>query len=233
MPTVHPFEILKGAGLLAFLYALYAFIAFGIFSRETGGFVILTTWAAATVILWLLLWRFGFITKQTVLFFVLSVVFLVIMYFVPIRDNVPEEAQALNEQIAEEHEDRMMYARQLFFTLQERWTTPVRQYLLEPHKAFFIKDFQYFWEEEGEYVDSNTQSQMYRILLLESNRFSEDEVTIERKDCVHSPHTIVAIRLEDETVYADLWAADHFEEYEFGMFTDVMCDELFGEPHES
>jgi hypothetical protein len=101
---------------------------------------------------------------------------------------------------------------------------------VEPDTVFFRKFFNFFWEREGQYFDSHVQSQLYRILLLRSNRFGEDEVWVEHKGCINSPHAVVAMQGEERVVHADLWAVEHFDDYEFGMYTTVPCTELHGEP---
>ena len=130
----------------------------------------------------------------------------------------------------------MPYAKELFFAVEEKYTSPIRQYLIEPWKVLLIKDFEYFWNlEKGEYVDSNIQGRIYRKLLFVSGRFSKDEVTIHQSFCSNSPHLLVKIyHPEREDIWADFWAVDNFpgvesnKTYEFGMRTIRPCDDLIG-----
>ena len=202
-------DMLKGLATLASAWLILSFFSFVVFSRAEEH--------TAPILI------------SSLLVFVFLLVFI---FYIPINDDIPEEAREFNENISERYEDRYDYAEALLFELNDLWISPVRQYLLEPHKNFFIKDFEYFWEEQGSYVDSNIQSQIYRNLLLESNRFEEDEVDLRRTVCTNSPHTYVAIIHEDREIYADLWASSYFEEYEFGMYTSIPCNELLGERFE-
>jgi hypothetical protein len=223
-------EFVKGLFLFWGFYGLLAAVAFGIFSRETNAYLILGLFAVFAVVIWWLLWRNRLINWTTAAFFVLSFLIAAGLFFRPVNANIPSEALALNRDVSARHADRIDYAEALFFTLAERWTSPVRQYLLEPHKVFLFKDFGYFWSRKGEYVDSNVQAQMYRHMLLASGRFGRDEVRLERHSCLNSPHTVVAIQAPDRVIHADLWAVDNFADYEFGMYTTAPCTELRGEP---
>jgi hypothetical protein len=223
-------ELAKGFALFWGAFFLLSFIAFVPFSRESSAYLILAVWAAILAILVWLLWRQRLVGWMTLGFSLLTFVVTASLFFVPVNDNIPAEARALNRDIAAEHDNRYAYAEALFFALTERWTTPTRQYLLEPHKVLFKRDFAYFWERPGEYVDSNLQAQIYKRLLLDSGRFADEELWLERYHCINSPHTVLAIQGDDRIVHADLWAADHFDDYRFGMFTAVPCTELYGDP---
>lgn len=226
-------DMLKGLATLASAWLILSFFSFVVFSRaeeHTAPILISSLLVFVFLAVYLTITNhLNYISWLSTLFFVLLLVFL---FYIPINDDIPEEAREFNENISERYEDRYDYAEALLFELNDLWISPVRQYLLEPHKNFFIKDFEYFWEEQGSYVDSNIQSQIYRNLLLESNRFEEDEVDLRRTVCTNSPHTYVAIIHEDREIYADLWASSYFEEYEFGMYTSIPCNELLGERFE-
>jgi hypothetical protein len=223
-------EFLRGFALFWAFYLLLAGIAFGIFSRETPAAWIFGGFALVATLLWWLLWRTRMVNWLTVPFLALSFLIAAGLFLWPVNDNIPAEAHAANTALAERHPDRLDYAEAVFFMLADRWVSPVRQYLIEPHKVFFIKDFAYFWTRPGQYVDSDVQAQMYRHLLLASGRFVENEVRLERHFCTNSPHTVVAISGPGRTVHADLWAADNFPDYEFGMYTTSPCTELSGQP---
>lgn len=158
------------------------------------------------------------------------------MYFLPLNSNIPQEAIELNNQISQQNQNKYDYAKDLFFAIEKKYTSPIRQYLLEPWKVFLIKDFAYFWnQKEGIYADSNVQGRIYRKLLLKSERFSEDEVKIHQSFYSNSPHLLVSIsHPERELIWTDFWAVDNFpgvesnETYEFGMRTKRPCNKLIG-----
>ena len=227
----YAFEFVKASLVFWGLYFLLAAVAFGIFPAGTDGlFIFLGFSILAAGALWLLSWG-RLISRLTAPLSALWLVILGGLFFIPLDDNIPSDAAAMNSQISSRNTDRIGYAEQLFFALSDRWTSPIRQYLLEPHKVFLIRQFAYFWDRPGTYADSSIQSQIFRRLLLRSGRFSVDEVRLEFRGCGLSPHTVVAIDTNNRVVHADLWAAEHFERYEFGMYLSAPCVELRGEPY--
>ena len=149
------------------------------------------------------------------------------MYFVPVSQTLPQEAYELNQQISNQYDDKYEYAQALFYEIEPKWTSPVRQYLLEPHKPFFMKSAKYYWAMESEYAPSNLQAQIYRNLLIQ-DRFTEQEVEYITGFCGNSPHGYLKITHPEKQVYVDLWAVDDFEEYKFGQYTHRPCEELSG-----
>ncbi|MFT4343676.1 MAG: hypothetical protein ACMXYE_02925 [Candidatus Woesearchaeota archaeon] len=221
----------KGIAILLSIWLILVFFAFIVFSRASEHtYPILISSGLTVITLAIFLTYFKIINLRSWLFFCASLIVLVILFFIPINTNIPEDALELTNEISQQHDDRYEFAEELFFILVDRWTSPVRQYLLEPHTNFFRKDFTYFWEREGKYVDSNIQAQIYRHLLIESKRFVSDEVALKRTGCTNSPHTYVALTHPEGDVYADLWAAGFFEDYQFGMYTRIPCNSLEGRP---
>tara|TARA_Y100000310_G_scaffold225672_1_gene227721 strand:+ start:17028 stop:17756 length:729 start_codon:yes stop_codon:yes gene_type:complete len=229
-------DIGKGIFLIVLIWIINVFIAFVPFSVESNTRQIIWTWLIVDALLIYFLYRKKYFNWVVVLSAVGSVLILVLFYFLPLDSNIPESALELNNKIAGENENKYEYAKELFFEVEKKYTSPIRQYLLEPWKVFWIKDFEYFWNlPEGDYVDSNIQGRVYRKLLFESGRFSKEEVTIHQSFCSNSPHLLVKIEHpEREPIWVDFWAVDNFpgvesdETYEFGMRTIRPCDKLVG-----
>lgn len=223
----------KGACLIILLWIVDACIAFVIFNRDTDISLVLPTWFLFDVSLCVILFRSGALDRFAIIGAVAFVLLLALLYLLPVNSNFPEDARLLNDRISAAHENKYNYAETLFFELEKRWTSPVRQYLLEPHKVFFIKSAGYFWNlPVGAYVDSNVQAHLYRNLLIRSKRFAPEEITVEQHFCTNSPHGVVVFKKNDEKVYADLWAVDNFSEYRFGQYTKAPCDTLTGREFE-
>lgn len=225
---------LKGVGLIVLLWIVNTAIAFLIFNRESNTKSIILTWLIVDFLIYLILYKRKFTNKIVNISALTVLVILSLLYFVPISTSLPQEALELNEEISNKHIDKYQYAKELFFETEKKWTGPVREYLLQPHKIFFVKSSKFFWAVEG-YVPSNIQAEMYRNLLLESGRFTEDEVIFEQGFCANSPHGYVSIKHPNKTIYIDHWAVDNFprkgipEIYKFGQVAKRPCDELFGE----
>lgn len=222
-------EAAKGGALFWLSYLALGVLGTRVFARDSSSVLVLAVFFPGVFATGFLLWRLRLAGRLTLLFYGLSFPVAAGLFLIPINDDIPEDARALNERLAAQHEGRLDYARALFDLLVERWSAPLRQYLLEPHKVFLIKDFRYFWISEGGYVDSNAQAQMYARLLLASGRFLPDEVEVALLGCGLSPHAFVALTVGPAPVYADLWAADNIPEYEFGMYAAAPCNELRGE----
>lgn len=225
--------IAKGIGLIVLFWIINIFIAFVIFDRETGIWLILPSWFAADAVVYVWLLYTGHINRFVNLGAFAFLALLAGLYLLPVNANFPDTAVTRNNRISSQYEDTYAYAEALFLAVEKRWTSPVRQYLLEPHKVFFIKDARYFWNlPEGVYVDSNVQAHLYRNLLLESGRFSPQEIRVEQHFCTNSPHGVVVLQKDTRRYYADLWAVDNFENYQFGQYTSAPCDVLSGKPYE-
>jgi hypothetical protein len=232
------YDILKGVLLVVIIWIIDTFIAFVPFSRESNTRHIIATWFIVDFILvfWLVKikkvnWRIG-------IFAILFAFLLAGMYFLPINSNIPQEVSVMNEELSIQYENKYDYAKALFFEVEKKYTSPIRQYLLEPWKVFIIKDFEYFWNQPiGSYADSNIQGRIYQKLLFESGRFTSEEVTIHQSFCSNSPHLLVKIihPEREQPIWVDFWAVDNFpgvesnKTYEFGMRTIRPCDDLIGE----
>lgn len=233
-------SIAKGVFLVVVLWVVNTFIAFVPFSVQSDTRYILITWAIVDVLLIGLLIKYKKLDRIAGISAVGFVLLVAGAYFLPLNDNFTPEALELNQRVSDANDDKYDYAKELFFEFEKKYTSPVRQYLLEPWRVFLIKDFAYFWNlEEGEYADSSVQGRMYRKLLLQSGRFTTDEVTLHQSFCSNSPHMLVRIEHPDrEEIWADLWAVDNFpgtderdETYEFGRRTVRPCNKLVGAPY--
>lgn len=230
-------NIAKGIGFIALLWIINTVIAFVPFSIESNTKHILVTWLIVDVLLICFLIKKKYFKKTVIISSIIFVLLMVLFYYLPLNSNIPQAALDMNEQISQRNENKYDYAKELFFEFEQKYTSPIRQYLLEPWKVFLIRDFEYFWNlEKGEYSDSSVQGRMYRKLLLASGRFTKEEVQIDQSFCANSPHLIVKISHPErqEPIWVDLWAVDNFpgvesnKTYEFGMRTIRPCDDIIG-----
>lgn len=230
-------KIVVGLLLFPLFWLLFAFFSFVPFDRNTPAQRILSVTGTVFAGLLFLLYRRRLIGLESGFYAALFFGLMIALYQIPLRGDLPDEAVALNRELSETHRDRYEYSRQMFHVVAQRFTSPTREYLLEPQKVLLIKNASYFWETRG-YVPSHLQAQLYRRLLLASGRFSENEVVYETGRCYNSPHGYVVIRHPDRPIYADLWAAQNIEGYRFGQLVDMpSCEGLSvkgpqGEPYE-
>ena len=223
-------NILKGAGLILMIYMINLFIAFVIFSpSDSHTRSIIMAWVMADIALLFFLARIKYTSKQVWISAGGIILIFIIAYFLPLHDGIPHPARELNRELSEGNLDRYDYAEELFFEIEKKYEITNRQYLLEPHKVFFIRDFMYYWNlPEGEYADSNIQAEMYYKLLTTSGRFAEDEVKFVKWNfCINSPHTLVVF---ENGLIADFFAVDRAESinkiYEFGMYSPWPCEDI-------
>jgi hypothetical protein len=224
-----PAKIAVGAGLILWLWLLAAVLGFAVFDRDSGGLVVVgSALALFALSAGLLAWRRR-LDWETGVYAVLTVGLLVALYNVPLRDDLPPEAVELAEDYSARHDDRYEFARALFWDISGRFTGPTREYLLQPQRIFLLKSATYYWETAG-YVPSHLQSQLYRHLLIASGRFAPDEVKFRTGRCFNSPHGFLEITHPARELYADLWAAQNIDDYEFGQVVDMpSCDGLAAE----
>ncbi len=229
---------LKGVGLVTAFWIINTFIAFVPFSVKSNPEAVIMTWLVVDFAFIFSLVRLKQVDRWTAIPALIFIGLLAILYlWVPLNSNIPANAIKINSEISQKNANKYDYAKELFFAVEKKYSTPVREYLLEPWKVFFIRDFAYFWNlREGAYADSNIQGRIYRALLLESGRFSEDEVVIHQSFCSNSPHLLIKLtHPEKGEMWADFWAVDNFpgaesnKTYEFGMRTITPCNDLIGQ----
>jgi hypothetical protein len=222
-------KMITGPALVLLFWFLFAFMAFVPFNRETPAALILSVaFASFLVIIGLLIWK-RLVDLETGGYSFLFILLLIGLYMIPLQDDLTRESVELNEQISRKHEDRYEYARELMWEINDRFTGPTREYLLQPLRIFVIKSSTYYWETQG-YVPSHLQAQLYRHMLLASGRFTPEEVEYRTGRCFNSPHGYVAIGHPERTIYADLWAAENFDDYRFGQVVEMpSCDGIAAE----
>ncbi|MAH03296.1 hypothetical protein CMI39_00740 [Candidatus Pacearchaeota archaeon] len=227
----------KGILLIFILWLINVFIAFVIFKPvDEHTKIINISWLITDIAIYTLFIKLKQINWQVNLFALLTILFLIGLYLVPINNNISLEAREINNIISNKNDNKYDYAKELFYEIEKNWDSPIRQYLLEPHKIFFIRDFNYFWNVKG-YVDSKIQAQIYQRLLIDSKRFDDNEVILKQKWCVNSPHGMIIIKHSEQDIYADFWAVDGFprpgipEEYNFGQYAVKPCNKLEGVPY--
>jgi len=229
-------KTLVGFLLIPLFWCLFAFFAFVPFNRKTSAQRILAVTGSAFLAILVLLHRWRLLGFESGIDSGFLFGLMVALYAIPLRGDLPPAALALNRKISDANKDRYEYARDLFHAIAGRFISPTREYLLEPQKIFLIKSASYYWKHRG-YVPSHLQAQLYRRLLLASGRFSESEVVYETGRCYNSPHGYVIIRHPDRLIYADLWAAQNIDDYQFGQLVEMpSCETLSlkgpeGEPY--
>jgi len=217
-------DIFRGILLVISLWVINTAIAFLVFNRGTPTEYVIITWIFLDIIIITFHAVFKFFSRGMILTIFIIALLLAGLYLIPINNNIPESAIKLNNQISDRNIDRINYAEELFWEVEGKWNISVRTYLLEPHKIFLKKDFEYYWNlKQGSYIDCYANAQIYKKLLLASGRFVEGEVKIKQSLCVNSPHAIVLV---EEKFYADFWAVDKFPEYKFGQYSPAPCDRL-------
>ena len=233
-------DIVKGILLVISIWIIVTFVVFVLFAKDFKPMnILLTSLLAIGILLWLLI-KYKKLNLRIGIFAIVFAGLLFGMLYAPLNSNIPQEALDLNNKLSSQYEDKYEYARALFLEIEKKYNAPRMQYLLEPWKIFFMKDFEYFWNlEQGSYADCSAQGRMYQKLLLESKRFSEEEAIIHYSFCSAAPHVSVKIihPEREEPIWADLWAVDNFpglgsnKTYKFGMRPTTLCDDLIGEPY--
>jgi hypothetical protein len=227
-------KLLTGVALVAWLWLLMAVVAFVPFDRDSPALAIVAT----TLLLWIAtlvaLARRAWLDWEIGAYIAATLALLVGLYAMPLRDDLPPEARALVAEFEQRHpQDRHAFARELFWDVAARFTGPSREYLLQPQRIFLLRSARYYWETEG-YVPSHLLAQLYRHMLVGSDRYQSHEVVYRTGRCFNSPHGYVQIAGEDGPVYADLWAAINFDDYRFGQVVDMpSCDGITAEAEPS
>ncbi len=219
-------NVIKGILLIVLFWLVNTFIAFVPFNRKSNTRIIIITWIITDLLIYFYLKKINQINSQVNISALAFVILLTFLYFIPVSSKLPRQAITLNKKISKKHKNKYKYAKELFSIIEKKWTSPTRQYLLQPHKSFFIKSSKYFWKKG--YVPCNIQAEIYRNMLIQSKRFKKNEVLLRITWCANSPHTYVEIKHPKKIIYADLWAKDHFKDYKFGQASRIFCERLKG-----
>jgi len=212
--------------MVAGLWLLTALIAFVIFDRDTPGLWVVSVSLFIFIAVVIALVRARRLGWQEAGWAAATVAVMVGLYNIPLRDDLPEAALERVQALSAQHKDRYSFARELFWENARRFTGPTREYLLQPQRVFLLKSARYFWETEG-YVPSHLQTQLYRHMLIASGRFQADELVLRTGRCFNSPHGFLEIKHPTREIFADLWAAQTFDDYRFGQVVDMpSCDGL-------
>lgn len=218
-----------GFALIGWLWLLMSFVAFVPFDRDSPALTIVSTTLVLFALSVTVLVRMRRVDWETAAYAALGLVLLVGLYSRPLRDDLPADAIAIVERHSEMHEDRYAFARELFWDTSGRFTGPTREYLLQPQRIFLFRSATYYWQTAG-YVPSHLLAQLYRHMLVVSGRFQPEEVVYRTGRCFNSPHGYVEISHPDRELMADLWAAQQFDEYQFGQVVDMpSCDGITAE----
>lgn len=222
-------KLVIGFALVAWLWLLMSFIAFVPFHRDSPALTIVVTTLVLFAISVIVLVRMRRLDWETAAYAGLALAILVGLYSRALRDDLPTDAIAVIKRHSEMHQDRYDFSRALFWETSERFTGPTREYLLQPQRIFLFRSSAYYWETAG-YVPSHLLAQLYRHMLIASGRFEPEEVVYRTGRCFNSPHGYVEISHPDRELMADLWAAQQFDEYQFGQVVDMpSCDGITAE----
>lgn len=229
-PVRRSTRVLIGVGLVAWLWLLASVVAFVPFDRDTPAeWIVGTTLATFLLTVAMLVWRRR-ADWETGVYSLLTIAALVGLYHVPLRDDLSDEMLAVVERTSQRHQDRHAFARYLFWDTALAFTGPSREYLLQPQRIFVLKSATYYWETRG-YMPSHLLTQLYRHMLIASERFSPDEVRYRTGRCFNSPHGYLEIEHPTQILRADLWAAQNFDDYRFGQVVDMpSCEGLMVDP---
>jgi len=219
-------EVFKGILLFIFLWIVNTGIAFSPPIKDSTN-IILTAWFVVDISFILTLRLTKKINNTAILTFFGMFIVLIGFYFIPMDNNIPESAISLNRDLSQINPDKYVYAEELFDEIDNKYEIKVRRYLIFPHRVFFVKSFISLWGlEEGSYVDSDKQAQIFYKLLLESEKFDKSELRLERLHfCTNSFHTILVIIKDGENIYSDFFATD-FLDGVFGDYADFPCGKL-------
>lgn len=108
--------------------------------------------------------------------------------------------------------NKLELVKNVYSFVNQSYTSPIRQYLQEPSKVF-IKDIPTIWNLRGGYMPSAQQNLMAKKLLLATGKFDENDFELRDGWCEISPHSVLFVNVDNETIAIDTWFADNSGEY--------------------
>ena len=152
----------------------------------------------------------------------LALIILFAIYKLPLQGDIPDEMIQKAKEIDGMSKNKLELVKNTYLFVNNSYESPIRQYLKEPNKIF-VKDIKTIWNSRMSYIPSNTQNEIFKNMLISTNKFEERDFIYRQSFCQISPHEYYILNIENQTYFIDLWSADH--NGMFGCFSPPPCDE--------
>ena len=129
-------------------------------------------------------------------------------YYEEPNHNVPFEMQQKSLELSEQYYNDFDFVNATYTFVHERYLSTHGGYLLEPWKLI-EKDIETIWNDEGSFHPCANQGYIFKRMLDESGRFSEDEVVPIQMWSGITPHLYVEVLIDGEWLVVDVWGAEH------------------------
>lgn len=146
------------------------------------------------------------IILYVIVVFVLSRIFVPHFRFwrEPLPKRIPRRMQEEIRKIKQQHRSKRAFAKAAHKFLAKRYSGGHWQ-LYFRWDLIFTEDLQKLWSRRG-YIPCHQLNWLYRVMLVKSKVFSEDEVRVRTIPLYAIPHQFVQIKVGDEWVDVDIWA---------------------------
>lgn len=160
--------------------------------------------------------------RNVIITIIIILITLYLVYKMPLQGEVPEDMINKARELDEMSKDKLELVKNVYDFINQSYTSPIRQYLIEP-KKIFIKDKQTIWNLRGRYMPSYQQNLMAKEMLLATGKFDEKDFELRSGWCEISPHSVLFVNIDGKKVAIDTWFADNFGE--FNCYTFRPCGE--------
>ena len=143
-----------------------------------------------------------------------------IIYLSPLWGEIPDDMIEKAKEIDKMSKDKLELTRNIYFFVNNSYTSELRQYLKEPNKVL-MKDTTTIWGLRGSYMPSNAQNEIFRRMLILTGKFKESEFIYHQSFCQISPHEYYELKIENQTYFIDLWGEDWG--IPFGCYAPAPC----------
>jgi len=143
----------------------------------------------------------------------------------PLKGETPVEMEQKAEELKEKTITKLELARETYNFVNQKYTSPVREYLRQPGKVF-LKDREVIWNLSMEYVHSGIQNEIFKELLILTEEFNESDFVLIQSYCLNSPHNYWILNISNQEIPIDLWVADNnnLSNSAFGCFSEYPCN---------
>lgn len=147
-----------------------------------------------------------------------------LIYRMPLQGEIPDDMIEKAKEIDKMSKDKLELARNVYSLVDNKFTSPLREYLRQVDKVF-LKNRGKIWSLENEYIPSNTQNEIFKELLLLTGRFKEEDFEYTQSICEISPHEYWKLNIDGKTIFIDLWMADNsILNDTFGCYSPRPCN---------
>jgi len=158
----------------------------------------------------------------------LFIIAVVILLRLPLRGDIPQQMIDDVEMLKKQSDTKTELAENIYKFVSNKYTSQSREYFRQPDKLF-LKNIEKIYSINQNYIPSNTQNEIFKLMLIQSKDFEEKDFTFVQTTCrsvlkVPIPHEHWDLDINGKVAFVDVWFDDRsLLDNPFGCFAEFPC----------